>query len=654
MIYSIYIQLLAAIFYLFACLSLGVFILKKYKLLSASFSHSALVFLSLSFILGAGIISSVWLLLALGGVFRLRFILPILAICTILGLSYMKQLAIRTIAQLKNIWVETRIYSWAWQGIAVLSSLLLLLGLFSMKYWAGDAIAVYLAVPKVVAHTGRLSLLPGYEGFMSVGLQAEMHAAFFLKTGEPVFLKLFSGFSSFAAAIILIGIGEKSGLKRRGKWLILAAYVSSSAIYFIIGDGKPDIIAASIGIAVYYLALTGGPVSLIGILCGLAGTMKLSYIVTMFPGVAFLVIWNQINSNGGIKNKRARKDQLFSAILIKGVQIGGWCLLSALPHFIKNGLLLNAPFAPIGASGIGWLEQKWFGPETTKRLLLMYPISLTWGSYWAQAGNLSPLLLAFFPLNIFLQKPKKWLESPLVAITIAGMIGMGCWFLRFASVLAPRYYLATLLIIFPVGIRGAEYVIANDVKPKMLKFFSMSFVFVILISAGITSSRYYYKPSLIPKFFKGLTTPCDWDGNPDAGFCVAHNEINRIAQPGARVYLASYYRYWLRPDLLQCTNGISDIINSSNSEDMWIEMYERGFEYLLVDGSRPEFDPQTQSLPDWVIVERLSPPDHTIAAYRLVFNQMPPEIEVIMTCQRRKGTAQWELVNKWKQAGDVN
>ena len=34
-------------------------------------------------------------------------------------------------------------------------------------------------------------------------------------------------------------------------------------------------------------------------------------------------------------------------------------------------------------------------------------------------------------------------------------------------------------------------------------------------------------------------------------------------------------------------------------------MYERGFEYLIVDGSQPQFDPQIQSLPDWVIAERL-------------------------------------------------
>ena len=646
MIYNIFLQLLTAIFYLFACLSLGVFILKKFENRSTSFSHPALVFLSLSFILGAGIISSVWLLLALGGLFRLRFILPILGICAILGLPYMKQLVTRAMAQLKNIWAETRTYSWTWQGIAVLSSLLLLLGLFSMTNWAGDAVAFYLAVPKVVAHTGRLSLLPGYEGFMSVGLQAEMHSAFFLKFGEPIFSKLFSGFSSFATAIILMGIGGKSGLKRKGKWLILTAYVTSSAIFMIIGDGKADMIAASIGIAAYYLALTDGPVSLIGILCGLAGTMKLSYIVTMFPGIAFLVTWRQINNNGWVLNERAGKVQLLGAILIKGVHIGGWCLLSALPHFIKNGLLLDAPIAPIGASGIGWLDQSWFGPETTRRLLLMYPISLTWGSFWAQAGNLSPLLLAFFPLNIFLQKPKKWLKSPLVAITLAGIIGMGCWFLRFPDVLAPRYYLATLLIFFPVCIRGAEYIIINDVKPKMLKFFSMSCVLAILISVGITSSRNYYKLSLFPKYFKGLTTTCDWDWSPATGFCAAHNEINRDAPPGARVFLASWYRYWLRPDLLQCTNGASDYINASgNPGDIWIQLYERGFEYLLLDGSLPVFDPQPQSLPDWISAERLTPPGHTIATYRLEFTQPPPEAEVKVTCQRKVGSAEWELVN---------
>ena len=462
-----------------------------------------------------------------------------------------------------------------------------------------------------------------------------------------VFLKLFSGLSSLAAAIMLTGISGKAGLKKKGKWLILAAYVTSSTIFMSLGDGKTDIIAASVGIAAYYLAFTNGPVSLIGILCGLAGTMKLSYIVTMFPGITFLVIWHQIKENAQINPKNAKKGQLLITIMTKGVQIGVWCLLAALPHFIKNGLLLNAPFAPIGSSGIGWMNQDFFGPETTRRLLLMYPLSLTWGSFWGQGGNISPLLLAFFPLALFLPKPRKWFCSPLIAITFAGAIGMGFWILRFASVLAPRYYLATLLMFFPAGVRGAEFILTQETKPKILKFFSMSCVFAILVSNGIMSYRNFYNPDQIPNLFRGSTNPCVWDWGQSAGFCAAHNEINQDARPGARVYLASYYRYWLRSDLLQCTNGSTDtIIGKSNAEDVWVNLYERGFEYLLVDGSQPQFDPQTQSLPDWVIAERLTPPDHTFAAYRLEFTQAPPGTEVSVTCERRTGTAEWELVSK--------
>lgn len=644
MISNIYVQFLSAVFYLFACLSLGVFILRRFELRSTSFHPSTLVFLSLAFVLGAGIISSVWMLLALGGLFRLRFILPSLGICAFLGLFYMKQLAIRLIDQLKNIWMETRTYSWAWQGIAVLSSILLLLGLFSMGNWAGDAFAYYLAVPKVVAHSGKLSILPTFEQLMSAGLYAEMHAAYFLKTGEPVFLKLFSGISSFCTAIILMGISGKAGQQRKGKWLVLAAYVTSSVIFMSVGDGKPDIIAASVGIAAYYLAFTNGPVSLIGILCGLAGTMKLSYIGTMFPGIALLIIWNQVKNDLYQLEIHPKKGRLLQTVITKGIQIGAWCLLAAVPHFIKNGLLFNAPFAPIGLSGMSWMDQDWFGPETTRRLLLLYPIALTWGKFWAQGGNLSPLLIAFFPLNIFLPKPKNWFKNPLVAISLAGLIGIFFWILRYPSVFAPRYYLPTLLMFFPIGIRGAEYIIANDVKPKILKFFTMVGVLTILISVGITSSTTYYNPSQLPKYFAGLSNSCDY-GLPLQ--CSAENKISEDAPLGARVYLASWYRYWLRSDLLQCTNGIADLyIDNSSPEELWMNLYERGFTYLFVDGSRPKFDPEIQSLPDWVAVQRLSPPEQPVAAYKLEFTDVPSGKEVKVTCERHENAADWELVNK--------
>jgi hypothetical protein len=640
------IQIIFAAAYLLACLNLGVFILRKIQQKNCKFTPSALTFTSLAFVFGAGIISSLWLLLALSGLFKNRIILPVLAVCIVIGAKYIKQLVYEITTQLKHIWWEARSYSWSWQVIIALNLTLLILGMFSMVNWGGDAVAFYLAVPKVVAHTGRLSLLRSFEGFMSVGLQAEMHSAYFMKTGEPVFLKLFSGISSAAMVSILMGISGEAGLKRKGKWLVLAAYITSSAIYMSVGDGKPDIIAASLGVAAYYLAFTNGPVILIGILCGLAGTMKMSYLGTMFPGIAYLIIWNQVKISGACINKQ-QISKLFKEILIKGLKIGAWCLLAALPHIIKNGLLLNAPFAPLGMSGIGWMDQNWFGPETTRRLLLLYPFALTWGDFWAQGGNLSPLLIAFFPLNIFLPKKNKMFESPLFTITFAGLIGMCLWFLRYASVFAPRYYLATLLMFFPIGISGVEHVIAFEKKPKLLKFLSLFCVFATLISVGINSVFTYYNPAEIPESINGNPNLCNLDWEPPTGFCVAENEINRIAEPGSRVYLASWYRYWLNPDLIQCTNGISDIfLENLNSEDLWIKFYERGFEYLIIDGSRPQFDPETQTLPSWMNAERLNQSGLPIGAYKIEFNDPPHSVKVKVDCIRNEGSAQWELIQK--------
>ncbi len=632
-------SILTATAYAFACLSLGLFLLQILEAKQPLHNRSALVKLATAFILGLGIISAIWLLLALVGWFKLSSIVPILILGACSGLRWLPANLSAAFAQIKTIWQATRSDSCAWQGIAAITLILLLAGLISMTPWEGDAIAVYLAVPKVLAASYRLTLLPGYETFMSVGLLGEMHAAAFIRLNngsEPMALKLFSGLTSLAALIMLLGLSTQAGLQRRGKWLVAASYFTSSAIYTMLGNGKPDIIAAALGLAAYYYALTAGPGSLIGLFSGFAGVMKLSYLVTVFPGIAWLALWQELKTLNFQHLKPQELLPPLRKVLITGLKIAGWVILAFLPHFLKNWALLNAPFAPFGQAGIGWLDQNFFGFETTRRILLTYPFAITFGSYYGQAGDLSPLLLAFLPLAFCLPRPKNLLQSPLAALTLAASLGLLVWLLRFPSVLAPRYYLATLVIFFPIAMRGAEYLFSTETSPKMVTFFGVAMTIFILIAVGKNSLDYYHAEQV---FDLPFTTKKYCENELLADLCVVEKKINSVTQPGDRVFLASYYRYWLRPDLLLCTNSAHEIslvyngLQNPEPETGWRAIYQRGFKYLILDGSLPYLQADTLQTPAWVKATELIRSGQA-AAYKLEFAPDAPAVKENIACQR--------------------
>lgn len=619
--------------YSFACIGQGFLILSLIKK-KHNIKISSPILLTASFILGSSILASIWMFLSLAGIFKISIILFILFPSTIFGLYSTKFYITGIISAIKKIWNETLADTWGWQWIAGISTLLLILGTFSMTQWTGDAIAFYMAVPKLIANTNSLFPLRGYEDFMSVGLLGEMHNAVFLKFNLPISIKLFSGFHSIAGLVILLAISSYTGLKNRGKWLVVTGYVTSSAIYQALGNGKVDLISSAVGICLYYFALTDGPLILIGLLCGFAATLKISYLVTVFPGIAFLIIINVINKIEPGRPTTDRFIRLIKNIVHRGLIIGFWCLVALSSHVIKNGLLLGAPLAPFsGPTNIGWLDQNFFNPETTRRILLTYPFATTFGNYWGQSGNISSLLLALFPFIIFLPKPKKWLNSSLFLITITGLIGMFFWLIRFPSVLAPRYYLPTLLLFFPIGFRGAEYLSKSQMHFQWPKFFIYLCTLLSLFSIGITSI-YFFKPDLLIKQLLGKIQTCELDITGYERICTSETKINKIAEEGARIYLTTYYRFWLRTDLLQCTNGKEDMdksIISNGGQAIWAQLYKRNFTYLMEDGTMSILDPIINHPPDWISLNPVIT-KNSITVYKINYKNAPADLKPEVAC----------------------
>ena len=626
-----------------ACLGCGLLVWSALSRFTPSLDGvSAGTILATAFILGEGILASLWLFLALGGLFSSHIVAPLSFIFATVGLFVQRHILLAFTRQVVSIWHELRSDTWGWQFIAGLTILLCLIWYTSLgRPLEGDGSAFYFAFAKLTAFSHHLIALPSYEGFMNIGLLGEMHFAALILLHSSNAALLFSWPTIIAAGIMLASLGRVAGMGRRGQWLTLSILFSSSAVIWLSGDGKVDLFGVALGLAAYYWALqirfnrTKLTLFLTGVFSGFAFVAKLSYIPVMVPSVALLVAWGYSEEfkNNGNWRPFLKSFMNGSLVILAGL------ILALAPHLIKNSLLFHNPFSPFGSGGIGWLGQKWFGEEVTRRIIFSYPFALTYGSYWAQYGNLSPLIVAFLPLAFFLPRPRSWLSNPLAVITLVALAGVGVWMVYRPSVIAPRYILATLLLLALLPARAAEYISLADSRPRLLAFGVNIFTSITLIAFGLYFLNIVFFPNSIIPSLMGKIDECDRDGI----YCSAIGKINKTAQPGERVFLASYQRYWLRGDLLQCLGGIpAGVIG----DQFWLELYKEGLSFVFIDKTTHAASLEILDIehhPDWVVLTQLFDKSELLI-YHLDFIN-PPTAVVPMRCENRPSSTIWEVVS---------
>ena len=633
-----------------ACLGCGLLIWILFKQrLDGTESVSAGTILATAFILGEGVLASFWLLLALGGWLSFLVVAPLSFVFAASGLYLGRDILSSFWRQIVTIWRELRKDTWGWQALALLTSFSCLAWITSLGRPIGwDASAFYFAIAKLVAVSHRLIPMPGFEPFTNIGLQGELHYAALMILHSSEAAKLFAWPTIIAAGMILASLGRVAGMGRRGQWLTLSLLFSSSAVINLSGDGKVDLFGAALGLAAYYLAVqihfnrTKAALLLTGLFSGYSIVAKLSYAPVMVPSIALLVLWRYADE---LKDKTQRLSVLKSFLHGSLIILAG-LILALIPHFIKNGLLYHNPISPIGSGAMNWLNQIWYGPEITRRILLTYPLALTYGSYWSQDGGMSPLILAFAPLALFLPRPRTLLSSPLAAMTFAALFGVLAWTIYNPSVFTPRYILATLLLLILLPARAAEYVSLTDQKLRLLRAGVMISAFIVLIAVGLYFLNLVYFPKKTVQVLEGKMSECSRDGE----YCYAMEAINQKAPPGARVYLASYQHYWLRDDLLQCSSNNLDMIGSANvtGDRLWLELYQRGFTYLLIDETTHSIffleRVDVQRPPTWLILIPIYDVQGKLLVYHMEFSNAPSTIAP-MTCQRRPSSTIWEVVS---------
>lgn len=635
--------------YILACLGTGLAIIfLSIKTFKTDVNISPATMIASSFILGEGVLAGVWVLLALYGLFSISIVGPILILFITISFFAGKILFVNLYKQIKSIWSDLRKDTWEWQFIGVSTVLIILLWFTSLgRPLFGDGSAFYFAFAKLIAYTKHLIPLPMFIGFTNIGLLGELHYAALMLLHSPEAALLFSLPTILSGGIILAALGRQTGMGRRGQWLTLSIIFTSSAVIWLSADGKVDLFGAAIGLAAYFWAVqirlkkNFTVFFLTGLFSGYAIIGKLSYILVLIPGIALLVIWGF--SEDYIRNKNI-KQTLHAFVSGSAIILAGFTL-AIIPHLIKNGVLFNNPLSPFGTRGTGWVDQTWFSPELTRRIVLTYPFALTFGSYWAQYGDLSPLILAFLPLAFFLPRPKNFFSSNLFIITATAFLGITIWLVYRPSVMAPRYMLATLLLFTLLPARAAEYVSQNEFKPRLLSFLiSVVTPITILATALYFLGITFFPENSIKRYIGAIHDECALDGT----YCTGMQKINKLSHPGDRIFHASYHLYWLREDLIQCINPNNELANiiSAEGDNFWLELYTHGFSFIFIEKSSfPSVVEKISSTlpPDWVKLSKIYEQDNVLV-YKLKFSQPPTDIAPL-SCQNNNNPRIWEVNN---------
>lgn len=583
--------------YFVACLGMGglliyVFIGKKDNLIP-----SAGIGIATRFLLGQGLLANLWVFLSLPGHFSPLLVKGIIAILFIIGVALNYKLLVNAGKQFIGILREVLNEPWGWKFLILATLVIWLIWLpFWYPYWSSGT-RFYLALPKVIAASGQLKVLPGYEEVASLGLQGEMHFAALMTMESPESTQLFSWLTLTAGCILLLALGRFAGLNRHGQWLSLAMVFTSSVVNALSGSGKTDVYGAAFAFAAYYWAFNIEkekriPASILtGLFGGLAVVAKISYIGSFLPSLAVIMIWKiffQPNENA------------FSSKFLPLILVGISAVIIAIQLPIKNQILFNNPLAPYGMADI--FGQVWYGSETIRKIYLTLPLALTFGGYWAQIGNITPLVLMFLPLLFSLPKPRDALNDPLFVLSIAAFLGLTCWFISHPSNFAPRYFLACLLLlILPFAKAAAFFASQGSTNTRLIQ--TAAILIISYTCLGYTTYLYDFGSN-----FKTITS-----GKPNCKVepisCGIINNINPVLEPGTRIFTNTRFRYWLRSDLIQCaatTIEIENYLDLTSSELRWRFIIGRGFQSVVLENREAPL-PETiisdlQNIPDWLVV----------------------------------------------------
>jgi hypothetical protein len=605
--------------YVLACTGAGLLLL-RFLAPSAGLDarkSSPFVFLAMAFLLGLGAMGQVWTLVALAAQFTQAVTVPALGALVIAGLLLGRQHAKELTAAFRGTLCELR--------RAPVGLQFVLAGAIGMSAYcfaslgrelSGDPLALHMMVAKGAAASGLLERHWFQAGNEYFGLVGEMTYAVLMQIGNEDAAQMVTWIVMFAIASALMGICAKAGLGLRGQIVALAMLMTTTAAINWVGEGKIDLIASGLAVAsLYFLIprrdlspLTPGDLIVGGLLAGFAVTAKLMLGFCLGVMGSLLLFWTY--APPAIRSRQpwmAFHPRTLMPLISAGLLFGTFAFIGLAPQFVKNGVLLGVPFAPLGTAFTGWLVvELWYDYDTVRHIRMLYPFVLTFGDYFAQYGNLSVLVLAFLPLAVFLPRPASFWNSPLTAITLAAWLAIALWATFQGDKVVMRYILPALLFCIPLAAAAAERVTAPDFHPRTVGLLIVASCLATLYMTAFFVTGFWYFPAKAMKVASGTAGPCERGHY----FCETMEIINQAAAPGARVFSVLTYKYHFRPDLFQCAfDHRGENFPGSTAEDRWRWFYAQGYSFILPDpsGNPVYLLSDLANPPPWISIKRFQP-----------------------------------------------
>ena len=436
---------MVAAFYVLASWSTGALLLRKNPDLDG---------LASSFVLGHAVLAVLIQLMAVAGILRWYVLLPLL------GAALLLNLAQRPFSRFKwnrAGWFPHHRLTWVLMfGLAFLA---VMMAVAALSYPGTDALAYYLAQPKLMAATGSYTPLPGYRevGFAVLPGIAEMpYAAMYALGGDAVGLvaSKLSMWPVFIAVLLLLWRSARGvGLSADAAWLFVAVGATSTAVTLTAWDGKTDLIGLmyALGAVVWIPGLVSPEPDrrqfwLFGFMSACAVMAKLSYalILPFCLGIPLFFLWWD------------RRAMLFRILAIAGLAA---CFAFAMGWWVKNYFLFGDPFAPLltlrESTPRFNLEQVCFDADSTCWILTTYPLALTFGLYPMQHGGVSPIWAMLIPA-LWMRPWQSASGRKALYLALGGVVGILFWAMLRPSVIFPRYFLPALILPCLILVAGYE------------------------------------------------------------------------------------------------------------------------------------------------------------------------------------------------------
>lgn len=623
------------------CTGLGAYVSGKMRIRSQTNSPSTLMMLALlatEFTIGNGLFSLI--LLALAGLYKITaaYIVLLLAIGSLLGAKQLQnniQKVLSGIASRSKQLSENR---WS-RMILILSSAILCLSiLYSTARISYDSSAIYFSDAKLTALNDHLQFFVD-DNFIVSAFHSSIQYTAMIKLFGDQSARMFSWFSGIIFIVFSIALGERVGVSRQGRILLLTLLLTSTAFLDLMGDGKIDIQSSVPAIAaVYWMAVDGQNKTpakhlafLIGFLLGLAVIARPfnAFLVTLFAGLFY---GQRIFIRKGFQALDYRS--FLHSMLYMSAGAIGWGIYHLFANWIVHGdpLAFFSSIAKINASGGPWD----YNPDTILAARLLYPFIITFYNTPQTLGNISPLFIAFLPTLLIQDIRKKLrLSKQLSVLLITALVTLLLWIFLFFTVYEIRYVFFLWAILFmPVAeaiatvLENEKHRFQNVLGALIIGILAFTIVRVIYISVDTYS-------------------PIDAQGNPkcrDSRFCEYLTSINQAAAPGDRVLTLGAFRYYLRNDLFACSARSTEYktlqeLTSQNPEAFWEEVYRQGYKYVAYENDYTTrhlqfaIIPSPSNTPEWMKLEPIfGVPGDLQVAYKI--NVSNPPVEVEATCQK--------------------